>query len=300
MADDDYKQAVQAAVDAAATAPALDTQAAFALAGSYYKNVQTGRIAVNFGPGWTEVLRSDAEGGYDGIALSHDLSATLVIVNRGTEGLRSFDDWKENIGAALFNAPGPQMDSAFKLLLDSYNALDPAKVAQILICGHSLGGALADAQGALAASLFDKNGLTCPPVKVVGVASAGFAHAAEGYAASQGLTPDPNAAHFITHYIRARDIVPHHPGRSVFGTDQIVASVYEARRQPQPGPHSQGQYWYEWLAEPLRQHDCNLYFAFYDQPGSNYVWYSHDADAYSVAPGAQPAWTPSLLRPDNY
>jgi hypothetical protein len=225
-----------------------------------------------------------------------------VVVNRGTEGFRSFDDWMENIGAALFSAPGPQMDSAFQLLLDGYQKAVAAGLAvdQILICGHSLGGALADAQGAFAASLFEKNGLKCPPVRVIGVASAGFAHAAEAYAQTKGLTVATDAAHFITHYIRAQDAVPHHAGRSVFGTDQIVASVFEARRQPQPGPHSQGQYWYERIVDFLREHSCNLYFKFYDQPGSSYLWYSHDADAYTVGAGAQPQFEHSMTRPDDY
>ncbi len=297
---DSYRAAMQAEIDAAAAASALDDKAAVALAGSFYKDYTTGQTVVAFGPGWDELERLSAEGGYDGIALFHEASGSLVVVNRGTEGLHSLADWMENIGAALFAAPGPQMDSALQLLLDGFGKADPAAVKQILITGHSLGGALADAQGALAQSLFASKALTCPPVRVVGVASAGFAHAANALASARQLTPSPDAQHFITHYVRAEDFVPHHPGRSVFGRDQTVASIYEARREPQPGPHSQGMYEWDCVADGLRQHDADLYFAFYDQPGSSHVWYSTQAGAYTVGLGARPSWTRGLLPPDNY
>ena len=220
-----YQRELQAAVDTAETAATLDDRTGAALAGSFYKDFKTGQIAVRFGPGWTEVMRVSPEGGYDGLALHHPSSGNLVIVNRGTEGLASLPDWMENVGAALFRAPGPQLDDALDLLIQAFESVGGERVRQILICGHSLGGALADAQGALAAPLFAARGLTCPPVKVVGVASAGFSHAAESLAAAKGLRADPAAAGFITHYIRAEDFVPHHPGRSVFGTDQVVASI---------------------------------------------------------------------------
>ncbi|WP_372786269.1 hypothetical protein [Phenylobacterium sp.] len=297
---DPFRAAVQAEIDAAATAPTLDDKAAVALSGSFYKDYATGQIVVTFGPGWDELLHVDAEGGYDGIALFHAASGSMVVVNRGTEGLHSFSDWMENIGAGLFAAPGPQMDSALQLLLDGFGKADPTAVKQILITGHSLGGALADAQGALIQSLFAANSLTCPPVRVVGVASAGFAHAAQALAAARHLTASPDAQHFITHYVRAEDYVPHHPGRSVFGRDQTVASIYEARREPQPGPHSQGMYEWDCIADGLRQHDCELYYAFWDQPGSSHIWYSTQADSYTPALGARPSWSRGLLAPDNY
>jgi hypothetical protein len=298
--DDPFRADLQTVLDAAGAAPSIDLQTCFALAGSFYKSAD-GTLEAHFGAGWDQVAELDAPGGYDGVALYHPSSRTCVVVNRGTEGFRSFPDWQENVGAALFASPGPQMDSSFELLLDGYaKAAAAGPVDQILICGHSLGGALADAQGALAASLFEKNGLTCPPVRVVGVASAGFAHAAHAYASTKGLSPSTEAAHFITHYIRAYDAVPHHPGRSVFGTDQVVASVFESRREPPQSPKGPPIYEYRPVYDFLREHDCNLYFKFFDEPGSNYIWYSHGADGYVVRPGAHPPWSTSMTRPADY
>ena len=94
--------------------------------------------------------------------------------------------------------------------------------------------------------------------------------------------------------------MPKHPGRSVFGTDQIVASVFESRRGPSPSPKGPPIYVYQPVFDFLREHDCNLYFKFYDQPGSNHIWYSHDADTYVVRPGAHPPWTTSMTRPDDF
>lgn len=294
-----YQHELQAAVDTAETATTLDDRTGAALAGSFYKNFKTGQIAVRFGPGWAEVMRVSPEGGYDGLALHHPASASLVIVNRGTEGLASLPDWMENVGAALFRAPGPQLDDALDLLVQAFEAVGGDRVRQILICGHSLGGALADAQGALAAPLFAARGLTCPPVKVVGVASAGFSHAAESLAAAKGLRADPAAGRFITHYIRAEDFVPHHPGRSVFGTDRVVASIYETRALPPNGPHATGLEW-RWLADLLKQHVCSLYFQFLDEPGNRHIWYSARTDAFEARDGKRPTWKLKLRRPKDW
>ena len=294
-----FQPELQACVDAAAGAASLDDRTAVALAGSFYKDFKTGQTTTTFGPGWDELLRVSPPGGYDGLALHHPASRTLVIVNRGTEGFTSLPDWMANVGAVLFRNPGPQMDDALDLLLAAFDKVGGDAVGQILICGHSLGGALADAQGALAESLFAGRGQTCPPVRVVGVASAGFAHAAQSLAAARNLAISPRASSFITHYIRDEDPVPHHPGRSVFGTDQVVASVYETRGLPPPGPHSTGLQW-SWLADLLLQHQRTLYFQFVDQSGGNHIWHSRNTGAFTPRPGHDPGWSPRLTRPDDW
>ena len=297
--DEPFQDELQAAVDAAGGAGVISDQAAVALAGSFYKDFKTGQIATTFGQGWDELIRVSPPGGYDGIALFHAASRTLVVVNRGTEGLNSLPDWMQNVGAALFRNPGPQLDDALDLLLDGFTAAGADRVDHILICGHSLGGALADAQGALVQSLFASKGLTCPPTRVVGVASAGFAHAAESLAAAHGLQVSPGARNFITHYIRAEDFVPHHPGRSVFGTDQIVASVYEARGLPPPGPHSVGLEW-RWVPDLLKEHMRTLYFQFIGQGGGQHIWYSLNSKTFEVRPGHDPGWSPKMVRPADW
>jgi hypothetical protein len=297
--DEPFQTELQAAVDGAAASPAIGDQAAVALAGAFYKDFKTGQVATRFGPGWAELLRVSPPGGYDGIALYHAASRSLVILNRGTEGLSSLPDWLQNVGAALFRNPGPQLDAALDLMIDGFQAAGPDRVDHLLICGHSLGGALADAQGALAQSLFASRGLTCPPIRVVGVASAGFAHAAESLAATHGLQASPEARAFITHYVRAEDFVPHHPGRSVFGTDQVVASVYEARGLRPPGPHSTGLQW-RWLADLLLQHQRTLYFQFMGESGGNHIWHSRNGDTFTPRPGHCPAWSPRMTRPDDW
>jgi pimeloyl-ACP methyl ester carboxylesterase len=239
------------------------------------------------------------EGGYDGLALHHSASRSLVIVNRGTEGVQSIPDWLENLGASFLREPGPQLDDALDMLGASFEALGGDRVDQILIVGHSLGGALADAQGAYAAALFAQKGLTCPPVRVVGAASAGFAGPAQAVAERRGLQAHPNAPRFITHYIRAEDIVPHHPNRSVFGTDRKIASVYETRAQPPTAPHATGLEW-RWLADLLRQHMPSLYFQFLEEPDDRHIWFSVKTGAYEGRDGGRPTWTPKLRRPKDW
>jgi hypothetical protein len=286
---------LQATLDNAEHASSLDDSVAAALAASFYLDVSTGKTIATYGQGWTTVQYLDAVGGYNGVALHHPASQTYIIVNRGTEGLKAIDDWQQNVGAALFNNPGPQMDSALQLLVDGFKAAPQNAVKQILICGHSLGGALADAQGAFAKAIFAQNALTCPPVRVVGIASAGFAHAAMALAFVRHLQPDADAPHFITHYVRAEDLVPHHPGRSVFGRDQTIASIFEARRQQANSGKSPGWEWH-CICDLLREHDADLYWRFLSTPGANHVWYNSTKKTYEVRPGTRPSW---LVRAGN-
>ena len=297
--DEPFQAELQAAVDEAGGAAVISEPAAVALAGAFYKDFKTGQVTTIFGAGWEELRRVSPASGYDGIALYHAASRSLVVLNRGTEGFNSLPDWMQNVGAALFRSPGPQLDDALDLMLDGFDLAGGDRVDHLLICGHSLGGALADAQGALAQALFAARGLTCPPIRVVGVASAGFAHAAESLAAARGLQISPDARQFITHYIRAEDLVPHHPGRSVFGTDRIVASVYECRGLPASGPHSTGLEW-RWLPDLLKEHMRTLYFRFLGEGGGSHVWFSNNSKTFEVRPGHNPGWSPKLARPADW
>lgn len=294
-----YQPELQAAVDAAERATAIDDRAAVALAGSFYKDFNTGGTVTTFGPGWFELLRVSPAGGYDGIAFYHPTSRSLVLLNRGTEGFKSLPDWMQNVGAALFGDPGPQLDSALALLRDGFDRAPAGGVDQILICGHSLGGALSDAQGALAASALEKAGKTCPPVRVVGAASAGFARAVRTYAAANGLTPDPSAKTFITHYVRKSDPVPNHLRRTVFGREVSIASVFETRNLAPPGPHAVGREW-RVVEDLLKQHLRTLYFQFLDAPGTSHIWYSDGAKTFEARAGDRPKWMTRQRRPKDW
>lgn len=296
--DEPFRKDVLDAVAALGAAASIDDRGAVALAASFYKNRDTGQTDGQYGAGWDVLKQVSPPGGYDGIALRHQASRTFVIINRGTEGIASVPDWVQNIRAALFRTPGPQMDSAMTLLAEGFDLARAKGVDRILICGHSLGGALADAQGALATSLLESRGLTCPPVRAVGIASAGFASAARGYAAARGLTPDPTAPAWITHYVRAEDLVPNHPARATFGTDRKIASVYEARRLPRPGPHGR----MEWRRVPdlLKQHMRTVYFRFLDETAARHLWYSFNSEGFEARDGAFPTWRRGLQRPDDW
>jgi len=293
-----FHQEVVDAVNAAGLAPSLDDRAAVALAASFYKNRDTGQTDGQYGQGWEVLSQVSPPGGYDGIAMRHAASRTLVVVNRGTEGISSISDWLQNIKAGVLHTPGLQMDPAMGLLGDGFDMARAKGVDQILICGHSLGGALADVQGALAKSFIASRGHTCPPVRVVGVASAGFAAAGRRYAADRNLTPDPGAQGYILHYVRGEDLVPTYSGRGIFGVDQKIASAYEARNVQRRGPRPG----WEWrrVADPLLQHQRSLYYQFFGESTARHIWFSRNAKTFTARNGATPAWREGLQRPDDW
>ena len=82
--DEPFHQEVQDAVDAAGAAASISDRQAVALAASFYKNARTGQTFGQYGAGWEVLAQVSAPGGYDGLAMRHAASRTLVIVNRGT------------------------------------------------------------------------------------------------------------------------------------------------------------------------------------------------------------------------
>ncbi len=276
---------VQAALDAAATATALDDATAAALAASYYKDFHTGQLVGTLGPGWTKILQGAQTGGYDGMVWHHPASRTLVVVNRGTEGFDSLPDWIANVGAQILTQPGSQLHNAVDLLHDGFLHAPQDQIDRILICGHSLGGALADVQGAVGRSLLMKAGIANPPpIRTVGIASAGFRAAGQALAGQRGLTIDLKAD--ITHYIRTQDAVPHLPNHETFGKTQLVASVYEARLGYSPGAHPTPEW--QRIADFLREHTASLYWKFLAEPDTRHLWYSRSQDAYAARAGTPP------------
>lgn len=286
----------QTVLQNAVTATSLDHHIAAALCCGFYKNFKTGQLHVQFPAGWTQLKQVSPVGGYDGIALHHAASRTLVIVNRGTE--LTGDDWWQNFGAAVIKSPGRQIWDAKQLVVDGL-ALAGAQgltVANLLLTGHSLGGALAEAQALLSPSLLP-DGLK-DRVACVGVASAGFGGAVGNFADLYGMTLHADPAAIITHYVRARDVVPHHPGRKVFGREVQVASVFETRLQTSyktPPPR------WALVADILRNHSARLYLTFLDEPGATrHLWYSRQTDACTARDKPRPGWTTRGIRPADW
>lgn len=273
---------VQAALDAAAAAPSLDDATAAALAAAFYKDFHSGQLAGTLGPGWSKILQGNQAGGYDGMVWHHPASRTLVVVNRGTEGFQSLPDWIANVGAQVLHQPGPQLHNAVDLLRDGFLHAPGDQVDRILICGHSLGGALADVQGAVGRSLLIQAGVaTPPPIRTVGIASAGFKAAGLALAGQRGLTIDLKAD--IVHYIRDQDAVPHLPGHETFGKARPVASVYEARLGYSAGAHPTPEW--QRIADFLREHTASLYWKFLAEGEGRHIWFSRAADSYLARAG---------------
>lgn len=287
---------LRAFLAARATAPTLDDQTAAALAAAVYKDPDTGLNRLVGLQGWNILIEANEAGGYDATALHHPASRSLVIANRGTEGFRSFADWWANVSAVLLHDPDSQIIPALGFLRRAVDACVAAALPadQLLITGHSLGGGLADIQGALARAVAPA---APAAIRVVGVASAGFANAGAGYAFRNGLALDPAAPGFIKHYVRELDLVPHHPARSVFGQDHKIASVWQARRAKPP----HGDIWeYTTVYDFLRNHDYRLYCEYLMLGMDHHLWYSQKAKAVTARAGEYPTWDHTFIQPDDY
>ena len=106
---------VRAHLAGEAGASEIDDKTAAALAAAAYKD-----FATPFPPGWDLLFeQTDDPGGYDGRALHHPASKTLILANRGTE-FTSFRDWEENFGAAIF---GDNKSEAFGYIKKFYCSL---------------------------------------------------------------------------------------------------------------------------------------------------------------------------------
>jgi hypothetical protein len=287
---------LKAFLKAQAGAPTLDDQTAAALAAAVYKDPATGQNRLGGMLGWNILLQASEPGGYDATALHHPASRSLVVVNRGTEGLKSFPDWWANISTTLLHDPDCQIVPALNFLRQAVSACTAAGLPadQLLIAGHSLGGGLADIQGALARAVAP--GVPAS-IRVVGVASAGFANAGAGYAYRNSLTLDPDARTFITHYVRELDSVPHHPARSVFGQEIKIASVWQAKRSKPP----RGEIWeYTTVYDFGRNHDQGLYCEHLSLGMDHHLWYSQGTKAVSVRSGEYPTWDHSFIKPTDF
>ncbi|MES2340073.1 MAG: hypothetical protein V4597_00205 [Pseudomonadota bacterium] len=247
--------------------------------------------------GWNELARAnDHASGYDGIAFHHPASRSLVVASRGVDGFRSKKDWLVS-GAMALGLYRGQAPLAVDLLRRAWAAAPQGQVDRLFLAGHSLGGGMADALCGLGRSALAPQGFGDRPISGLGIASAGFSHAARAYAAQAGLTVNEADGDAIRHFIRKEDAVPHHPGRAIFGRDNLIASVYT-------GSFGQSGKWpqamYSWVADWLDNHQQLLHFKFLTEPDSRHVW-RNAAGAYDPRDGGRPAWKkPRQMRPDDF
>lgn len=282
-------------LQARTNATSLDDSDAAALAAAAYKDRQTGLPILAGMTGWTQLAQANTPGGYDASLLHHPASNILILANRGTEGFRSFRDWQANVEGALKKDPHRQVIPALDFVARAAQVVAERGLApaQLLIVGHSLGGGLADIQGAFVKAIWP----AAPTVRVVGTASAGFANSITAYAAERGWVPAPDAAGFILHYARGKDAVPHHPGRRVFGTDRPLASIWQCFEEL---PSKGGPPTYRADIDFLRNHDQTLYWRHLAIGPEQHLWYSRFAKAITPKPGVDPGWTRQGGRPADF
>ncbi|WP_164467285.1 lipase family protein [Caulobacter flavus] len=207
---------------------------------------------------------NDRSNGYDAFAFYAPGPAELVVVNRGTD---SELDWLLNFKTAVLTDTRTVV-AALDYALAAHAALVARGVAvrRVTFTGHSLGGAMAEAQAALfrvAAGLPDHLPIAC-----TGFASAPFAGAIRAVAAARGLGAlDAQAIAASRHYIRPND--PIH-GTEIAGTRlaRVIAddlNLYGVTRQRHgTGPSSFETY--TLIGNPIA-HDSFLYFHFWNRAG---------------------------------
>lgn len=210
---------------------------------------------------------NDKPSGYDAFCFYAPGPAELVIVNRGTD---SELDWLLNFKSAVLQDTRT-VNAALAYALAAHAALvaQGLPVARATFTGHSLGGAMAEAQAALfrqAANLPSSF-----PITATGFASAPFADAIRAVALARGAAVDAQAIAASRHYIRSND-----PIRltdvagtrlaAVIGDDLDVYAVVKQSN----GPPKTSFDTFSLIGMPIA-HDSFLYHHFWDRNGPFHI-----------------------------
>ncbi|MBI1686333.1 lipase family protein [Caulobacter hibisci] len=210
---------------------------------------------------------NDKPSGYDAFAFYAPGPAELVVVNRGTD---SELDWLLNFkSAVLHDTRTVTAALAYALAAHAELVARGLPVNRVTFTGHSLGGAMAEAQAALfrqAASL-----PVTLPISATGFASAPFAAAIRIVAAARGGVVDAQAIAASRHYIRPND--PIHL-TDVAGTRlaPVIAedlNLYGVVKQTN-GPPKSAFDTFSLIGNPIA-HDSFLYHQFWDRNGAFHI-----------------------------
>jgi hypothetical protein len=251
-----------AEVRAAGAAPNLPATVCAALVSLSYKDQEDDLQAAMTAPGWRYLGdASPEESGYDGAALLHEPSGTLIALNRGTELSRSLSDVAQTVAAAILDLDLGQIHDAVTFAASAW--IDPAAEApkRFKALGHSLGGGLAEAQVAFLPDAVRAAGGQ-PPVSIsgLGIASVGFKDALRGFGERRGWAlQHARVAEAMTHFLRKEDVVERLRFTDRIGSRTFIASAYETQFLTADNGRSR-----VWKIEPdeIRNHEPLLYYRF--------------------------------------
>lgn len=249
-------------VRAAGGAPNLPPTVCAALICLSYKDQESDLQAAMTAPGWRYLGDASPEdSGYDGAALLHAPSGTLIALNRGTELSRSLSDVAQTVAAAVLDLDLGQIHDAVTFAADAWIKSGDAAPMRFKALGHSLGGGLAEAQVAFVADAIRAAGGQ-PPVSIsgMGLASVGFKDALRDFGARRGWTlQHARVAEAMTHFLRREDVVERLRFTDRIGSRTFIASAYET--QFLTADNGRGRVW---KIEPdeIRNHEPLLYYRF--------------------------------------
>jgi hypothetical protein len=279
--DQEIVPAARLYLDAQAGAHQVDERSAAALACIVYKKNWGGAPA-----GFEQIGVANTPGGYDAVALRHPASRSLVLVNRGTEGGSSVADWLENVAILLGDTDG-QLAEALDFAAASAEACRGG-VDTVVCVGHSLGGALAETQVALLNGELRARGGAPFAVEGAGFASAGYAATIEKLARKRRLPLEKDMAVRMTHYARRADPIRDHPGRSLLGGEIRMIDVWGPEQIPKPGGRSATERVWSRVADPLKNHASDLYYAFFDAPRAEHHVFRYRSGDFEIRRGERP------------
>lgn len=279
MAESPYEYLV-----AMQNAPEVNKRMCAALSCLVYKSAMPSTLP----PGWMQIAQAPQDDGYDAFAWRHEPSKTIVFLNRGTEGFKSWEDWFEGAAAAFFAKFKGPLAASVEFFKDTMIGVSD-DFSEVLAVGHSFGGALAEAQVALGNQALDAAGYERIPLSGMGIGSAGFARAIRQLAADRGwaLDSQKDFAWKMNHYVRRCDPILLQPWHEFLGLWEPEPSIYAPMKQPA----RRGQLSIWTLMPPaLLNHSQTHYFEFFDLDADKHLYRNRDG-AFVVFAGDEPERT---------